>query len=48
MARLIPSLLPRTAFDAGAYAELALLHTLERGLSGDVSDPIVFERPEAV
>ena len=34
MARLIPSLPPRTAFGAGAYAELAFLHTLEQGLSG--------------
>ena len=34
MARLIPSLPPRTAFGAGAYAELALLHILAQGLSG--------------
>ena len=34
MARLIPSLPLRAAFGAGAYAELAFLHTLEQGLSG--------------
>lgn len=32
MARLCPSLPPRPAMNAGDYAELALLHTLERGL----------------
>ena len=32
MARLCPSLPPRPAMSAGDYAELALLHTLERGL----------------
>ena len=34
MARLIPTLPPHGAFGAGEYAELALLHTLELGLSG--------------
>jgi len=34
MARLIPTLPPHGAFGAGAYAEVALLHTLELGLSG--------------
>lgn len=33
MARLCPSLLPRVAMSAGEHAELALLETLERGLS---------------
>ncbi|MBU3739632.1 MAG: nuclease [Rhodoferax sp.] len=37
MARLIPSLPPRAALSAGAYAELALLHTLEQGLSSAYS-----------
>ena len=37
MARLIPSLPLRAAFGAGAYAELAFLHTLEQGLSGTYS-----------
>lgn len=34
MAHLCPSLSPRLATTAGAYAELDLLQTLERGLSG--------------
>lgn len=34
MARLIPSLPMHGAFGAGGYAELALLQTLELGLSG--------------
>jgi hypothetical protein len=34
MARVIPTLPPRSAFGAGGYAELALLETLEQGLSG--------------
>ena len=34
MARLIPTIAPRGAFGAGEYAEVALLHTLEQGLSG--------------
>ena len=34
MARLCPSLPPRAALNAGEYAELDLLQTLERGLSG--------------
>jgi hypothetical protein len=34
MARVIPTLPPRSAFGAGGYAELALLETLELGLSG--------------
>src|ERR1035437_2532668 len=33
MARLCPSLPPRAALNAGEYAELELLQTLERGLS---------------
>ncbi len=33
MARLCPSISPRLATTAGAYAELDLLQTLERGLS---------------
>ena len=34
MALLIPTPAPRGAFGAGEYAEVALLHTLEQGLSG--------------
>jgi len=34
MARIIPTLPPRSAFGAGGYAEIALLDTLEQGLSG--------------
>ena len=34
MARLIPTLPSRSAFGAGGYAEIALLDTLEQGLSG--------------
>ena len=34
MARLIPTLPLRGAFGAGAYAEAALLQTLEQGLYG--------------
>jgi hypothetical protein len=34
MAHLIPSFPPRGAFGAGGYAEIALLDTLEQGLSG--------------
>ena len=34
MARLIPTLPSRSAFGAGGYAEIALLETLEQGLSG--------------
>jgi hypothetical protein len=34
MARTIPTLPLRSAFGAGGYAELALLETLEQGLSG--------------
>lgn len=34
MARLCPALAPRTARSAGDHAELDLLDTLERGLSG--------------
>jgi len=34
MARLVPTLPPHGTFGAGEYAELALLHTLELGLSG--------------
>jgi len=37
MARLIPALPPRAAFGAGVNAELALLYTLEQGLSGAYS-----------
>lgn len=33
MAKLCPSLPPRSAMNAGDYAEVALLQTLERGLS---------------
>jgi hypothetical protein len=33
MARLCPSIPPRAALNAGEYAELELLQTLERGLS---------------
>ena len=34
MARIIPTLPSRSAFGAGGYAEIALLDTLEQGLSG--------------
>ena len=34
MARLVPNLPLRGAIGAGAYAEVALLQTLELGLSG--------------